>query len=80
MKVVQYLMDGHFRATRHADGCGVLARAEARAEETNRQDWRGGGYTALTVLSEQQYTRQPGVRAPKDHGCVAKVSGGPATR
>jgi hypothetical protein len=72
-RIVRYLMNGAFRATRHAEGCGVLRRALLEQETTQSRHWRGGGYEALLVMTEDGYRRSGG-REPKDHGCVSAAN------
>jgi hypothetical protein len=69
MMIVRYLMNGSFRATRHAETCGVLRRALQEQERSQGRRWRGGGYEALLVMTESQY-KGAGGREPRDHGCV----------
>lgn len=70
-------MGGHFRATRHVEGCGVLARAQRDAELERSRKWGKGrrqhGYDALQVWGEAEWSRVPGSRRPRDHSCVRKA-------
>jgi len=72
MMIVRYLMNGAFRATRHAEGCGMLRRARLDMERSQGRRWHGGGYDALLVMTESEYAGT-GAREPKDHGCVGKT-------
>lgn len=70
--VVSYLSDGHFKATRHADGCGVLALAQ-RQHEDHSFDKKYVQQQA--VVEDERYQRlvDRGVAvAAKDHSCVSK--------
>ena len=63
--VVYYLLAGHYRATRHAEGCGTLRRAEAfdGAANVNISDHH--------VVTAEVYARLPdNYPAPKDHSCL----------
>ena len=70
MFIVRYLMGGTFHATRHREGCGVLRRALREQDLAPQRRWKGGGYGALLVLTEDEYRRSGG-REPKDHRCVS---------
>lgn len=72
MMIVRYLMNGAFRATRHAEGCGVLRRARLDVERSQGRRWHGGGYDALLVMTESEYAGT-GAREPKDCRCVEKA-------
>jgi hypothetical protein len=72
MMIVRYLMNGAFRATRHAEGCGVLRRVRLDMERSQSRRWRGGGYEALLVMTESEYAGTGG-REPKDCRCVQKA-------
>jgi hypothetical protein len=72
MMIVRYLMNGAFRATRHAEGCGVLRRALREQERSQGRHWHGGGYEALLVMTESEYAGT-GAREPKDCRCVEKA-------
>lgn len=69
MKVVLYLMDGHFHATRHADGCGVLARAQRAADG----DILPGRGDRPQIWEEKLFARLSDIPALKDHACVRKA-------
>lgn len=69
MKVVMYLMDGHFRATRHVEACGVLRRAAAAAEGVVRP----GRGERPEIWEEDLYPNRGGPE-PHDHVCVAKAA------
>lgn len=67
MKVVMYLMSGHYHATRHAPGCGILRRAEqAAAGEVTP-----GRGDRPTVFDADRFPYAD--LEPKDHACVAKA-------
>lgn len=68
MKVVMYLLDGHYHATRHADGCGVLRRAKQAADGLVRT----GRGNRPEVWDEHLYPRRGGPE-PHDHACIAKA-------
>jgi hypothetical protein len=70
--IVRYLMNGTFRATRHADGCGILRRALREQDAAQCRRWKGGGYEALLVMTESEYASTGG-REPKDCRCVQKA-------
>lgn len=67
-RIVLYLMDGHYRATRHVDGCGVLRRAAAAAEGVVRP----GRGERPEIWDEDLYPNRRGPE-PHDHACIAKA-------
>ena len=74
MFIVRYLMNGTYRATRHLEGCAHLHRALRDREMAQSRRWRGGGYDALVVMTESEYTGTGG-REPKDCRGVEKALG-----
>jgi hypothetical protein len=67
--IVMYLMDGHYRATRHADGCGILRRA-VKASEGEVRPGRG---ERPEIWDDNLYPGRHGPE-PRDHACVAKAA------
>lgn len=63
--VVSYLIEGVFRATRHAPGCSTLARAIREAESGLHSDRLG----ILRVVTESQFARMS-EKQPRDHRCL----------
>ena len=59
--VVSYMVERHFRATRHAKGCPTLNRA--RREYETRQT----RVSDLLVLTEPVHRRYRPLLEPKDH-------------
>lgn len=82
-RIVSYLKDGHFVATRHHDSCGVLANARRQLRESRARSWgqraRGAvktqGFEALQIYTEAAYRHVPGAegRPPKDHTCMGRL-------
>lgn len=67
-RIVMYLMDGHFHATRHVDACGVLRRAAAAAAG----EVRPGRGERPEIWDEDKYPNRGGPQ-PHDHACVARA-------
>lgn len=69
LQIVLYLMDARWHATRHAEGCGILARAQ-KAADGEIVPGRGD---RPQVWEEELFARLPDKPEPRDHRCVAKV-------
>jgi hypothetical protein len=68
--VVSYFMGGTMKATRHQDGCHVLARAKSQHESLA---YDHSHIQQLSVIEEDRYRRhleRGEVVEPRDHSCV----------
>lgn len=71
--IVSYMSNGHARATRHRDGCGVLALAQRQHEDRSYSPH----IKLQAVVEDDRYQRlvaRGSAIAAKDHSCVEVVA------